>query len=255
MPLHTSSEPEHTRLENQHETLVGCMNGVTVHAPVTSPKQIVDVGCGTGVVTCCLGERFPDALVWGIDLSPVPVMHHQKPNNVTFVRGDFLTLVAGDGRFAKGSTDLIFSRLLVFGMTDWQRYIETAASMLKPGGYMEVQEVERKWYSEGQVISEDCEWMKAYFAALQSKGLDPYCAEKLDGWMRDAGLEAVQVKRFAWPFTKQQRDMYQWLLPKILAGQGHSEEKIKMLTEQAAKTTDVQGMYKMFRVTVGQKRW
>lgn len=229
------------------------MNGVTVHAPVTNPKQIVDVGCGTGVVTCYLGERFPDALVWGVDLSPVPDMNHQKPNNVTFVQGDFLKLAAHDGRFAKGSTDLIFNRLLILGMTDWQRYIETAASMLKPGGYLEVQEVEWNWYMEGEVVSKDWEWMKAYYAALQSKGLDPYCADNLDGWMRDAGLEAVQVKRFAWPFTKQQRDMYQWLLPKILAGQGHSEEKITTLMGEAAKTTDVQGMYKMFRVTMRQK--
>lgn len=229
------------------------MNGVTVHAPVTNTKQIVDVGCGTGVVTCYLGERFPDALVWGIDLSPVPTMHHHKPNNVTFVQGEFLTLAAGDGSFAKGSTDLIFNRLLVLGMTDWQRYIETAASMLKPGGYLEVQEVEPNWYMEGEVVSEDWEWLKAYYAALQAKGLDPYCAEKLDGWMRAAGLQAVQVKRFAWPFTKQQRDMYQWFLPKILAGQGHSEERIDSLTEEAAKTTDVQRMSKMFRVTVGQK--
>ena len=95
------------------------MNGVTVHAPVTNTKQVVDVGCGTGVVTCYLGERYPDALVWGIDLSPIPAIHHRKPNNVTFVQGDFLTLAAGDGRLAKGSTDLIFNRLLILGMTDW----------------------------------------------------------------------------------------------------------------------------------------
>ena len=119
---------------------------------------------------------------------------------------------------------------------------------------MEVQEVEPNWYMEGEVVSEGWEWMKAYYAALQAKGLDPYCADTLDGWMRDAGLEAVQVKRFAWPFTKQQRDMYQWLLPKILAGRDYSEERITSLTEEAAKTTDMQGMSKMFRVTVGQKR-
>ena len=229
------------------------MNGVPVHAPVTHPKQIVDVGCGTGIVTCYLGESFPDALVWGIDISPVPT-RHRKPENVTFVQGDFLTLAESDERFAKASTDLVFNRLLVCGMTDWQKYIETTVTMLRPRGYLEVQEVEWNWYVEGRVVSEDWEWVKVYYAALQSKGLDPYCARKLDGWMRDVGLETVQVKRLAWPFTKQQRDMYQWLLPRILAGQGHSEEEIKALMEEAAKTTDVQGISKMFRVTVGQKR-
>ena len=49
--------------------------------------------------------------------------------------------------------------------------------------------------------------MKAYYAALHAKGLDPYCAKKLDGW--NAGLKTVQIKSFAWPFTEQQRDMCQ----------------------------------------------
>ena len=117
MSLHMLSEPEHTRLD-QYDTLVSYLNGITVHAPLTNPKQIVDVGCGSGIFTCSLVECFPDALVWGIDLSPVPAMHHQKPKNVTFVQGRFLTLAEGDGRFAKISTDLVFNRLLIFGMTD-----------------------------------------------------------------------------------------------------------------------------------------
>ena len=47
-------------------------------------------------------------------------MHHQKPENVTFIQSNFLTLAEGDHRFAKSSTDLVFIQLLVLGMTDWQ---------------------------------------------------------------------------------------------------------------------------------------
>ncbi len=223
------------------------MNGIMVHAPVTYPKRIIDVGCVTGVVTCYLGERFPDALVWGIDTSPVPTIH-DKPSNVTFIQGDFQTLASADGRFAKGSTDLVFNRLLVFGITDWKRYVETLVNTLRPGGYLEFQELDSRWYIEGQEVGGDWEWRKAYYAALQAKGLDPHCARKVEGWMRDAGIETVQVKKFPWPITKAQRDTYQLILPGILAWQGHGEKKIEAMLGEAARTMDVEGLYGTFCV-------
>ena len=228
------------------------MDGVAVHAPVVNPKQIVDIGCGTGVITCYLGERFPDALIFGIDIHPVPTMR-EKPDNVSFVQGDFFTLASKDDRFARGSTDLVFNRLLVCGMTDWKRYVETAVGMLNPGGYLEVQEVEGCWYVGAEMVSQDWDWLKDYYAALESKKLDPRCALKLEYLMRDAGMMTVEVKRFPWPFTENQRHMYQSLLPRVLDGQGHSDERIQSILAEALRSTDVEGLYKHFRVTLGRK--
>lgn len=59
------------------DTLEGIVNGTVVHRPVISPKKILDAGCGTGVITCYLGERFPDALVWDINITPTPTIHDQ----------------------------------------------------------------------------------------------------------------------------------------------------------------------------------
>lgn len=252
IPLHLSSEPEHKRLDRQHDTLVRIMNGTIVHAPVINPMQILDVGCGTGVVTCYLGERFPDALVWGIDISPVPTIH-DKPNNVTFVQGDFRTLASTDNRFARGSADLVFNRLLICGITDWKGYIETSVNMLKPGGYLEVQEVAWRWYTEGVDVGRNWEWLKAYYAELQAKGLDPYCVGKMEGWMRDAGLESIQTKHFPWPLNNELRRIYEQILPIVLTGQGYNEGKIEAMIEEAVRTTDPERLYKYFCVTLGCK--
>ncbi len=247
-----SSEPEHSRLEQQHDTLVRIMNGTIVHASVINLKRIVDVGCGTGVVTCYLGNRFPDALVWGIDISPVPSIH-DKPDNVTFVQGDFLTLAASDDRFRQGSADLVFSRLLICGMTGWEAYVGTAVKLLRPGGYLEVQEVESGWYVEGEEITRGWEWLKAYYAALEAKGLDPYCARKMEGWMRDAELEGLEVRSFSWPFARELLGVYQQLLPRVLGGQGYSEEQIRVIVAEAARSLDLEGLCKVFCVTGGRK--
>ena len=88
------------------------------------------------------------------------------------------------------------------------RYIETAVDMLRPGGYLEMQELEGRWSIKGDAIGEDWEWVKPYYAALQAKGLDPYCVEKLDGWMRGAGVQSVRVESFKWPLTGGQKETY-----------------------------------------------
>lgn len=143
-------------------------NATIVHGLLINPKQILNVGCGTGVVTCYLGERFPDALVWGLKISPVPTIH-DEPRNVTFAQGNCRTLASTDDRFAQGPPGLIFNRLLICGMTGWKGCIESSAKRPSPGGYLEVEEVVWCWYIEGLEVSRDKEWLKAFCAALQAK--------------------------------------------------------------------------------------
>lgn len=90
------------------------MHGKVIGAPLYNPRRILDVGCGTGIVSCYLGRTFPEAEVYGIDLSPVPVIH-TKPANVFFSHGIMpdLAYSQDDPRFAHDSFDFVFSRLLL----------------------------------------------------------------------------------------------------------------------------------------------
>lgn len=70
--IYLHSTAEHDRLNAQHHGIVELMHGKIIHAPVRNPRQVLDIGCGTGIVTSSLGVLFPSAEVIGIDLSPVP---------------------------------------------------------------------------------------------------------------------------------------------------------------------------------------
>ena len=40
----------------------------------TQPLRILDVGCGTGVISLMMAQRFPDASIVGIDIDPAAAM-------------------------------------------------------------------------------------------------------------------------------------------------------------------------------------
>ena len=70
------------------------MHDDIIHAPIEHPKLILDVCCGTGIVTRELGRRFPEARVVGIDTSRI-VSSRDTPDNVRFIEGSLHDLVGG----------------------------------------------------------------------------------------------------------------------------------------------------------------
>lgn len=68
-PWHSAAEK--ARLDVQDLAYVQLMHGKVFQAAVPpNIKRVLDVGCGTGIVTRYFGRSFPSADVYGIDLSP-----------------------------------------------------------------------------------------------------------------------------------------------------------------------------------------
>jgi trans-aconitate methyltransferase len=113
------------------------MNDQLIHAPLAAPgvHKALDIGCGTGIVTHVIASEFPNAQVYGLDLSRVPNVR-EKLQNIEYIQANFNDVTGSDQpdtRFKKCSFDYIFSRLLVLGMADWKGYIERCVALTKPG--------------------------------------------------------------------------------------------------------------------------
>jgi ubiquinone/menaquinone biosynthesis C-methylase UbiE len=135
--LTISSSTEHDRLEIQAVGLRALAGDKVIHAPLSTPaiRKALDIGCGTGVVTHELSSKYPNAQVYGIDLTPVPSLR-TKLKNTEYIEGDVFKLADNknpDPRFEVASFDYIFSRFLVMGMTEWKKYVELCASLTAPG--------------------------------------------------------------------------------------------------------------------------
>jgi len=109
-PTPLPSAAEHTRLLDQHNALVAPVENRIVHVSLThSPRSILEVGCGTGVIARYLFTHYPSAThVYGIDLSPNPPSPHDtSQRKLELIQGNFRTLAGKDERLKFGSMDSV----------------------------------------------------------------------------------------------------------------------------------------------------
>ncbi|GIZ48301.1 hypothetical protein CKM354_001136900 [Cercospora kikuchii] len=153
---------ERERLRAQHEAIVAFMHDQPIHAPVEEPRTILDIGCGVNAsMTILLARKFPDAKIYGIDLSSIDI-GDSKPSNVSFIQGNIHILIDKDPRLQRASADYIYSRFMAAGVEDWQEHIKSISALLAPGGHLELHEgIRASWRSTvtDEEISKEWRWL------------------------------------------------------------------------------------------------
>ena len=97
-------------------------------ADIPPPLRVLDLGTGTGVVAISLAERYPDAEVVGIDLSPGMIEEARRKlppelsGRVSFEIGDAAALEWPDGHF-----DLVV-------LSNMIPFFDELARVVAPGG-------------------------------------------------------------------------------------------------------------------------
>ncbi|KAF2190650.1 hypothetical protein K469DRAFT_721552 [Zopfia rhizophila CBS 207.26] len=142
----------------------------------------------------------------------------------------------------EGRFDLINSRLLLYGMSDWPRYIRTVTCLLKPStGRVEIHDLDWVWYdSSNNIISDKWEWVKVLREAAEERGLDVNCGSRAAGWMKDAGLVNVKAVEYYCPFGGE------WEGPEEMKAFGEyvASEMPRMFTHVISKVTERKGYSK-----------
>lgn len=190
---------EHVRLNEQSKGIVSMMNDRPFHPTLVHPRRILDVGCGTGLMTMLLARTFPEAHVVGVDLSDVPPMKG-LPSNVTFIKGDIHTLAQHSPELQAETFDYIFARCLEAGETDWAGLISALKALLRTGGWLEMQEPDFLYRDSvtGEPVSTNWPWHRACTAGIMSRGLDMVVGAKLGQYLCDAGLQNLYTEKWAY---------------------------------------------------------
>ncbi len=100
---------------------------------LVEPAAVADMGCGTGLITGQLGQRFPDAACVGVDLARGMVRHaaERQPERIQWLCADAEALPLADAAF-----DLVFSNFTFQWCQNLPLLMAEQFRVLRPGGHL-----------------------------------------------------------------------------------------------------------------------
>ncbi|KAK2039219.1 methyltransferase domain-containing protein [Colletotrichum somersetense] len=164
--------------------------------------RVLDAGTGTGIWAIDVAEEHPEALITGVDLSPIQPLF--VPPNVTFYVDDVEDEWTYSYKF-----DFIFGRMLTGSIADWPRFIQQSYEFLEPGGWIELSDILLDLQSDDGTVGPDCAaqtWARRMLeaAAIWKRPLDSckFYKEQL----AEAGFVNITEKVYKWPTNPWPRD-------------------------------------------------
>ncbi|MFF4729704.1 class I SAM-dependent methyltransferase [Streptomyces mirabilis] len=132
-------------LDLDAEVLAEHIASITDWLPIrTSPRRIVDLGCGTGAGTLALLERFPEAELTAVDLSAAH-LHRLREKTAAVGAADRVRIVRADldttAWPALGTPELVWASASMHHMPDPDRTLRQVHDLLAPGGLFAVVEL------------------------------------------------------------------------------------------------------------------
>jgi len=183
------AKTENDRL-NLLTAAVNAMNGGGWLAPLIDPRDVLDVGCGTGQWAYSIAKRYRDSQVVGVDIENF--LDTGAPANFKFQTVNVLNLRLP---FENHSFDYVHQRLMVaaYTMAKFPPGVAELVRVARPGGWVELLETMYPMERPGPVTKE----LWSYFEVLGRMGdhdTDGTIPEGLERYLTDAGLSNVVAR-------------------------------------------------------------
>jgi arsenite methyltransferase len=177
---------------------------------VAPGERVLDVGCGSGVVTRELARRVaPRGLAIGVDPSPALLAvareladHHGVGEHVDFRVGDARALPFADGDF-----DVAMAVTSLAHIPDGARAIPELVRVTRAGGRVGIFDRD----PDSFIISHpDRALTRRIVAAFSDHAsVDGWLARRLPGLLADAGVRDIRVRAFT-PLERDASGFYAW---------------------------------------------
>jgi len=200
-----NDEEEMDREDMKHHMSTLLLEGRIHVAPIgPNPSRILDIGTGTGIWAIEMGDLYPNAEVIGTDLSPIQPTW--TPPNVRFEIDD----VDEDWLHRRSSFDLVHFRFMFLAIKNMPRALQQSMVALKPGGYVELVELDIFPVSVDGSPPEKYSQIMAFLNNLRDaarmQGCDVQIAPKFKDLAIEAGYEDVTEEVYTVPWGSWPRD-------------------------------------------------
>ncbi len=257
--LMPNDQHEFNRLDFQHY-LIRYVMQCNYIAPITDPRGILDVGCGTGRWARELAIAFPHAKVFGLDVhADSEKLTETLPSNYRFIKGNVLEELP----FPDMTFDFVHQRFLhvAIPVTQWQHVIQELKRVTRPGGWIELAESDQLIQRAGPAMSQLTQWGLQW---SQQRDIDPRVCVRLPVLLKAAGLINIQSYRVDLPLgswggrigTMTAIDMYTYnraIKPMLIKQSGIDPNLYDRATEAMKQEWETNQSFFSFYITCAQR--
>ncbi|KAK1781461.1 S-adenosyl-L-methionine-dependent methyltransferase [Copromyces sp. CBS 386.78] len=196
-----NDEKANEMLDIFHHMITVLLDGELHMAPITEdPKNIIDIGTGTGLWAIDMADKFPNCSVIGTDISPI--QPSWLPPNLRFEIDD----ASKEWTYKDNSFDFVHIRWLSGCVKDWTAVYKEAYRCLKPGGWIEHIDSSGDVFSDDNSVTEDSaltQWGKIWQEAGRRIGnpVDIIPANLQENGMKEAGFVNITKKELPIPVS------------------------------------------------------
>lgn len=116
----------------------------SVRSGIAAPAQVLEVGCGDGLVTERLARAFPHSSLTAIDICPHPGrLYREDRSRVRFLRTNAADLNAAEG--AQYELVIVADVLHHVPHGDWPTFLASVAAAVATGGVLVLKDWMREW--------------------------------------------------------------------------------------------------------------